>query len=142
MAELNPTSGQSIIPGAPATPGGSAPEQRTHIIKKTTAVVIADGSITVYLDPVPSSVEWLIERIGIHCTSQVQTDFAVYEDVISPQNRRDFTPVGNDDTADYAQPMWFAPGQQVILQWTDSGLLDAGGNPVVGSVNIQILQVG
>jgi hypothetical protein len=87
-------------------------------------------------------VEWLIERLSVNCTSQTQTDFALYEDEVRAVNRKDFTATGNDDTADANSPVWFASGQVVIAQWSGATALDSGGSPTVGSVNVQIRQEG
>lgn len=142
MAGIQPESGFPSRAGRGGGAAGGKSGGPSRIVKRATAVVASDGTVTIALGTVPSGVEWLIERLSVNCTSQTQTDFALYEDEVRAVNRKDFTATGNDDTADANSPVWFASGQVVIAQWSGATALDSGGSPTVGSVNVQIRQEG
>ena len=144
MAEQTPTQGNAQVQRAPKGSGSAAEKAvtRSRFVLKQSAVVDAAGEITIDLGTVPSGKEWEIERYSIHCTSPVQTEFAIYADIVTPVNRKDFTPIGNDNVADNSSPIWCSGGQNVIAHWDDVAAVDGLGVPCVGSINLQVVEVG
>lgn len=67
---------------------------------------------------------WRITRISVDTGSNAAPNpiATVYRGSVQPTNIVDATYTGNQDTAEYPQPIEFVDGESLIVRWT-------GGNP-------------
>jgi|SRR5450759_331304 len=144
MAELEPGQRSPSVVRADAarssTGANKAPVVGYLRIRQSGAVD-ADGRIALDLGTVPSAVDWFIERVSIKCNSAVQTTFDMYEDMESDLYRLEHSPVGNDNIADYAAPVWVPNSTNLIAIWSGVSAEDSNGEPSVAQITAQIRTV-
>jgi hypothetical protein len=78
----------------------------------------ADGTAQVVVKGAPAGQNLFIERISIHTDSTQASQCGAYVGTVSPENRMDYSPEGNDDLADEANPILVPGGQDFIIAWT------------------------
>ena len=141
MAEIEP--GQStpsvVRAGAGGTSAASNKASVTSYLKlRQSGTVDAEGRIVLSVGVVPSSVDWFIERLSIMCSSIVQTSFDVYEDLENYLYRLEHSPIGNDNIADYASPIWLPSYANLLVVWSDVSALGIDNNPTIAQITAQI----
>lgn len=88
----------------------------------TTAPADATGIITATFGPVPDDELWLFDRISVTCNSPAATACTLYLDSADPSRAMDYTPAGNADIADEAQPIQVPATSMLLVQWTGATL--------------------
>lgn len=142
MAEIE--TGQNvpsvIRTGAGTTIASKAPVVAYQRLRRS-GVVDADGRIVLNFGTVPSGVEWFIERISITCDSTVQTAFDMYVDMESDLYRLEHSPIGNDNIADYACPIWIPSSTLLLAVWSNVTAIGANGAQAVAQISAQVRTV-
>lgn len=145
MAEIEPGQGNTSVVRSSGG-GSSASANKTpvmsHLRLRQSGTVDANGRIALSVGVVPSSVEWFIERISIKCGATVQTSFDMYEDMESDLYRLEHAPIGNDNIADYAAPIWLPSYANLLAVWSGVTDVDGLGMPTVAQITVQIKVVG
>jgi len=144
MAEVEPGQRAPSVVRANAgisSAGGSKTPVTAYLRVRQSGTVDADGRIALDLGTVPSAVDWFIERISIKCSSTLQTSFDMYEDMESDLYRLEHSPIGNDNIADYATPIWVPNSTNLIAIWSGVTAVDANGAPSVAQITAQIRTV-
>ena len=120
MAEITPGQGYPARGGGgsgkSSGAGGKVPNYRFH--KSAHGAEDGTNTITISLGTVPNGKAWYIERMVVECNSSAASKFTLYDTDISKNNRRSFTPDGNDDEADINSHIYFPGGSEVIGVWT------------------------
>jgi hypothetical protein len=121
MAEIPPGNEKPIVEQS----ADARQEQTTPAVKKishldlyTSVIADAAGNAVVQLGQVPANADWFLERASVQTDSIAVSQATIYRDIPDALHRKDFTPAGNDDVADNVQPLWFASGSIVLVQWT------------------------
>jgi len=107
-------------------------------IEDKSALVDADGTITIEVNRVPAHEEWWIQAIYVQCSSTSQCAFAAYRD--EPEFGRVIaaTNWGTFNTDDNGSEKWLQSGTRIVVQWTGCSATDSLGNPSKGEVTMQI----
>lgn len=101
-------------------------------------IVDSSGHIRISMDSVPSSREYLVERIRVWTSSTTETYFALYEETEDPGNVLDCSDTGNDDIGLEEPAIRVASGVSVIGLWTGASLTDSNGDPTRAVLTLQV----
>lgn len=142
MAEIEPGQQAPTVIKAPLGAGSTAKAPVTTYLRlRQSGIVGANGRIALNLGVVPSDTDWFIERISITCDSTVQTVFDMYVDMEDDSYRLEHSPIGNDNIADYASPIWVPSDTLILVVWSNVTAIDAGGARTVAQISAQVRAV-
>ncbi|HEY3923785.1 MAG TPA: hypothetical protein VGL75_04425 [Acidothermaceae bacterium] len=104
--------------------------QTTHDTLQTDPVADASGAAQTQVGEVPAGERWLITRVNISATTQIQQDsgpavvlpvaatFTAYYTTIAQNTIADATPAGDGDNGDENQPIELNAGDVLLLVWS------------------------
>jgi len=78
----------------------------------------ADGLVSVWFEPVPSGLIWLLGRLSVSTDATLPTRCMVYAGTPSPSTFLDGTDGGNLDTADNATACLVESNSVLSVQWS------------------------
>lgn len=141
MAEIESGQGNTSVVRAGAGSSGAGASRApvvSHIRLRRSGTVDAAGQIALSVGIVPASCEWFIERISIKCSSNLQTVFDMYEDMEDDLYRLEHSPIGNDNIADYAAPIWLPSYANLLVVWSEVEALNVDGGASIAQITAQI----
>lgn len=88
------------------------------LLKSATVTLDATGAGSVSVGPERGGESWSLTRIAISSTSVLQTEVAIYRNVVSSLTQLFGSKAGNSDVASGDPPLDIPRSGRIVLEWT------------------------